>query len=368
VLFRSEWASENGFNWHEAFGAGTRTVYVFGKALSDFLKVEFGNGAYEKKIPGWVMTLPHEKQMYILESYFRGDGVLFDKTRPALTASTRSRSLAMQVQILLVRIGYGTTINVSIDHEELMYRMNISGAFGQRLADAWALPMGRKSRKYNHMRMSEDFVFYPVKEVRSVPYAGDVCNFEVAGSNTYCVPVVVHNCEKDALSGVLRPLAREFHVTMMVNIGYSSQSAMYDSASRFMAASDAGKECKLFYLGDHDPSGEDMVRDIRDRLEMFGATVEVEKIGLTMAQVERYNPPPNPAKLTDPRSAEYVDKHGAVSWEVDALPPEVLNRLVRGSITEIVDGKKMDEIKRREEADKRRLLAAVREIVGEKKS
>jgi hypothetical protein len=174
--------------------------------------------------------------------------------------------------------------------------------------------------------------------------------------------------EKDALSGVLRPIAREFHVTMSVNRGYVSQSAMYDSAGRFMAASDAGKECKLFYLGDHDPSGEDMVRDIRDRLEMFGATVEVEKIGLTMAQVERYNPPPNPAKLTDPRSAEYVDKHGAVSWEVDALPPEVLNRLVRGSITEILDVKKMDAIKRREEADKRRLLAAVREIVGEKKS
>jgi hypothetical protein len=172
--------------------------------------------------------------------------------------------------------------------------------------------------------------------------------------------------EKDAISGVLRPIAREFHVTMMVNRGYSSQSAMYDSAKRFMDAGDEGKSCKLFYLGDHDPSGEDMVRDIEDRLAMFGATVDVEKIGLTMAQVERYNPPPNPAKLSDPRSAEYVEKHGAVSWEVDALPPEVLNRLVRHSIEGVLDSDKMDAVKRREETDRKRLRKAVEEIVGKK--
>lgn len=100
--------------------------------------------------------------------------------------------------------------------------------------------------------------------------------------------------EKDALSGVLAPLAREFHVPLLVNRGYSSQSAMYDSGDRFK--DHGGKRCILFYLGDHDPSGEDMVRDIQDRLTMFGANVKVRKLALTMAQVQQYNPPPNPAK------------------------------------------------------------------------
>jgi hypothetical protein len=169
--------------------------------------------------------------------------------------------------------------------------------------------------------------------------------------------------EKDALSGVLRPLAREFHVAMLVNRGYSSQSAMYDSATRFCRARDDGKDCLLCYLGDHDPSGEDMVRDIRDRLRMFGAEVTVEKIGLTMEQVEEYDPPPNPAKLTDPRSSGYVEKHGNESWEVDALPPEVLDALIRKAIGGVLDTDRMDAVQDREEVDKARLRKAVEQIM-----
>lgn len=77
--------------------------------------------------------------------------------------------------------------------------------------------------------------------------------------------------EKQALAGVLEPIAREYHVPLMVNKGYSSQSAMWEAAGRYLSNGD-GRELVLFYLGDHDPSGEDMVRDIRDRL----ATFEVE--------------------------------------------------------------------------------------------
>ena len=159
--------------------------------------------------------------------------------------------------------------------------------------------------------------------------------------------------EKDALAGVLTPLGQEFHVTLMVNRGYSSQSAMYESAQRFL-----GQEGMplLFYLGDHDPSGNDMVRDIRDRLKIFGVSdIEVKKIALTMDQIEQYNPPPNPAKIKDPRAAAYIEEHGSSSWEVDALPPEVLNELIRGAFNEIIDTEKMNEIIEAEESDKRRL-------------
>ncbi len=138
--------------------------------------------------------------------------------------------------------------------------------------------------------------------------------------------------EKQALAGVLAPIAREFHATLMVNKGYSSASAMKESADRIKTAnmfdkerfdeiieevlevtneygdgSDEEKEkiheikdeyekvCRkaiVLYLGDHDPSGEDMVRDIKDRLKEFGvARLTVEKIGLTIAQVRQYNRP-----------------------------------------------------------------------------
>jgi hypothetical protein len=170
--------------------------------------------------------------------------------------------------------------------------------------------------------------------------------------------------EKDALSGVLAPLAREFHITLMVNRGYSSQSAMYEAANRFIANSNGSGV--LLYLGDHDPSGEDMVRDIRDRLEMMNAQVEVEKIALTMAQVEEYNPPPNPAKLSDSRAAGYIDKHGDSSWEVDALPPEVLQQLIREKVEEYLDHGLMDLVIKREERDKALLTAFVSGLSSEK--
>lgn len=180
--------------------------------------------------------------------------------------------------------------------------------------------------------------------------------------------------EKDALAGVLAPLARKFHVTLMVNRGYSSSSAMYESARRFQDGAgftpwdDAGTEGEwarkpiLFYLGDHDPSGEDMVRDIRERLRLFGADVEVHKTALTTAQVRRYRPPPNPAKMSDSRAAAYVEKHGKVSWEVDALPPEVLAQLVEDEFYGIIDVAKMDAVKAREKEDKRLLRRAAKRL------
>lgn len=161
--------------------------------------------------------------------------------------------------------------------------------------------------------------------------------------------------EKDALSGVLAPIASEFHVTLMVNRGYSSQSAMYESGLRFRRACKDGQRGILIYLGDHDPSGEDMVRDVQDRLDLFGCSVEVEKIALTMAQVRQYNPPPNPAKMTDSRSAAYVAIHGASSWEVDALPPDVLAELIRRRLREIANMAMMRRVMKKEEEDKGRL-------------
>lgn len=167
--------------------------------------------------------------------------------------------------------------------------------------------------------------------------------------------------EKDALAGVLSPLAREYHVTLMVNRGYSSQSAMYESAQRFLAAD--RPSLALFYLGDHDPSGEDMVRDVADRLEMFGVQdLEVRKLALTMEQVRQYKPPPNPAKMTDSRASAYVAEHGRQSWEVDALPPQVLQQIIRRAFDAIVDREAMDAIIEREDRHKDALRRAAKRI------
>lgn len=167
--------------------------------------------------------------------------------------------------------------------------------------------------------------------------------------------------EKQALAGVLEPIASEYHITLMVNKGYSSASAMFAASQRFLRHKK--QKPLLLYLGDHDPSGEDMVRDIEDRLVEFGVRqIDVKKIALTMPQVEEYDPPPNPAKTTDSRFEKYAEKHGDESWEVDALPPNVLAQLIRDELDEVVDRDEMDKIIQRENVGKSALRQAAAEI------
>ena len=161
-------------------------------------------------------------------------------------------------------------------------------------------------------------------------------------------------CEKDALSSALKPICSRYHVRMLANRGYSSATALYDAAQRFQDADSDGKRVVVIYLGDHDPSGMDMTRDIRDRFDVLSwfQDIEVRRLALNMDQVERYGPPPNPTKFSDSRAMSYVSEYGPESWELDALEPQVLDQLVSGTIDDLLDRELFDERVRQEEADK----------------
>lgn len=151
--------------------------------------------------------------------------------------------------------------------------------------------------------------------------------------------------EKDALSNVLFRVTSKYHIRLMVNRGYSSISAMYD-AHRRLRSGDV-----ILYFGDHDPSGKDMVRDIRERMEEFGREIDVRPVALTMEQIRRFNPPPNPAKITDPRAKWYIREYGRTSWELDALPPRELIRLAEEAVEELIDLDQYNRCLDREQRD-----------------
>jgi hypothetical protein len=65
--------------------------------------------------------------------------------------------------------------------------------------------------------------------------------------------------------------------------------------------------------------------------------VAVRRIALNMNQIEEFQPPPNPAKLSDSRAGGYIRKFGKQSWELDALPPVELNELIVGAISDYID-------------------------------
>jgi hypothetical protein len=150
----------------------------------------------------------------------------------------------------------------------------------------------------------------------------------------YHVEVMV---EKQALEGVLIPVCRELDINFTANKGYSSVSAFYERGRVLRGKAMCGKAIVILYLGDHDPSGLDMTRDVSERLSMFAeCEVKVERLALNYPQIETLKPPPNTTKETDTRSAEYK-KRFKFSWELDAVEPATLAQIVRDAVLQYRD-------------------------------
>ena len=217
--------------------------------------------------------------------------------------------------------------------------------------------------------------------------------------------------EKDALSGVFYDVTAKYSMVLMANRGYSSGSAMYRAYRRMMEQMQEGKKIYVLYFGDHDPSGLDMIRDVKERmLEMLCNSSDLEHwfylkddeeiqeylneyydeysrnkdflikstenkgtyylnvfkiwvhknfevipVALNQEQIKQYGPPENPAKVTDPRAGEYIKKFGRKSWELDALPPNVLRDMLQEKINELIDEDKFEDMRSKELDDKETL-------------
>jgi hypothetical protein len=145
--------------------------------------------------------------------------------------------------------------------------------------------------------------------------------------------------EKDSLVDVISGVCRELDVPYFSCRGYASVSSMWRAGHyRMRKYLESDRTPVIFHLGDHDPSGIDMTRDIGDRLEVYAQSdVLVDRLALNMNQVEQYQPPPNPAKLTDTRAGDYIQMYGVSSWELDALDPATLSSIILQAVDQLVD-------------------------------
>lgn len=166
--------------------------------------------------------------------------------------------------------------------------------------------------------------------------------------------------EKEALAGVIERPANHWDVSWFCCRGYISQSELWRAAMRLERHRSLGQNPIVIHLGDHDPSGIDMTRDIFDRLELFVGRITVDRIALNMDQVEEKQPPPNPAKLTDSRCAGYMEKYGDESWELDALDPAYLDNLIGETIVQYCDTELLDAARALQEEQRERLRDVAR--------
>lgn len=183
--------------------------------------------------------------------------------------------------------------------------------------------------------------------------------------------------EKDALVSVISKACQQRRVPHFACRGYCSQSEMHAAAMRFRNKIEEEDKSRItiIHLGDHDPSGIDMSRDIEDRLTMFmagGTDVDrdwhqedyadlltVKRIALTMDQVRQYDCPPNPAKTSDARFNDYQEKYGDESWELDALEPMVMVNLIRQEVDRYYDqriGRAVVELENQQSAELEKII------------
>lgn len=144
--------------------------------------------------------------------------------------------------------------------------------------------------------------------------------------------------EKDAQVGVIQAVCDENDVPYFSCRGYTSLSEMWRASMRLRRHLDNGQMPYIIHFGDHDPSGIDMSRDIMDRLKYtFMSDYKFHRVALNMDQIETYNPPPNPAKVTDSRYESYRELYGDESWELDSLEPTEFRGLIESHINRIRD-------------------------------
>lgn len=170
--------------------------------------------------------------------------------------------------------------------------------------------------------------------------------------------------EKEALIGVVERACTRSRVPYFACKGYVSQSEMWSAGHRRFLAHIRGHQIpRILHFGDHDPSGMDMTRDIRDRLKIFLGTqhFELVRLALNFDQIEEYQPPPNPAKVTDSRFEAYRAEYGDESWELDALEPAILEELITTEIESLIDREPWGTLRDSEAEHKKALTLVARD-------
>lgn len=157
--------------------------------------------------------------------------------------------------------------------------------------------------------------------------------------------------EKDALSGIFEDVLDWYGMTLNVGRGYDGWDSIHNAARRYV-----GRDVTVLYFGDFDPSGEDMVRSLQERLDRLGVEPEIVKVALTMDDIERYNLPPNLTKKSDTRSAAFIARHGDVSVELDALPPDVLRGELTRALESHMDLEALEHVRRQEAAERKEIM------------
>jgi hypothetical protein len=136
--------------------------------------------------------------------------------------------------------------------------------------------------------------------------------------------------EKATLSALAEDVADDLGIPVVALRGYESETLDRQIAREMRAD---GRPARVFYLGDFDPSGEDIERNFIRHVRAVFPLVAIKRVAVTPAQITGLSLIENPGKSTDSRAKAFAAKHGKlVQVEVEAIDPTVLRRMLVDAI------------------------------------
>jgi hypothetical protein len=159
--------------------------------------------------------------------------------------------------------------------------------------------------------------------------------------------------EKDALKSTFVKHLGGRKVRIVPNKGYSSLTFINSNCERLVGISqeEPDKEIHIRYFGDYDPSGDDMDRDIEERIERLTGgvlSIDFQRVAVKPEQIAEYHLPEMPTDAqsiqkynNDVRTAAFEAKNGRrLAVELDALTvyaSDALKQLVQDCVDEFYD-------------------------------
>lgn len=193
--------------------------------------------------------------------------------------------------------------------------------------------------------------------------------------------------EKQSLASVFAPVCEEFNVRLEATRGDWSDSKVYQASKRLVEKIHDGKDVRILYFGDYNPSGFHAPVSILDAMGYYGidlgrefpgsddpryynaehgapfwfedidGTFALERKGLNTGHIERFDLPENPVPSSSDKDAtikrsfrRYVSDGRDTNVELNALKEferEFLEGLIRDAIEEHVDLEKKREVEDR---------------------
>jgi len=153
--------------------------------------------------------------------------------------------------------------------------------------------------------------------------------------------------EKDSIRTFIGKLAVKYRLGIQVLKGFAS-------LSMYRRALERGKKRRVtmvLYIGDFDPSGLLIEKVAQGEMD-HKMGIKFVRLAITMEQIKRFRPPSRPVNIKDSRAKEYIEKYGDRCWEVEAIRPRTLLKLIEKGLRENVPPEFLVEAEARERAAK----------------